>query len=164
MLNSFDYDSSTNPRNPVRTDSRLFRMLHVLLHMARDQRSFTSEELAKMLNTNPTVVRRTMASLRDQGYVSSEKGHGGGWTLRCNLKKVTLLDIYDAVGKPTIFSIGVLENDSKCMIETVVNHSIQDALEQAEQVVLQRFGDITLYDLDKKLNTQMKTKNTKVPH
>jgi DNA-binding IscR family transcriptional regulator len=44
----------------VRTDSRLSRMLHVLLHMARHDKPFTSEQIAKMLQTNPVVVRRTM--------------------------------------------------------------------------------------------------------
>ncbi|HIA52361.1 MAG TPA: transcriptional regulator, partial [Candidatus Melainabacteria bacterium] len=33
----------------MRTDNRLFRILHALLHMARDTRVYTSEELAKML-------------------------------------------------------------------------------------------------------------------
>jgi hypothetical protein len=29
------------------------------------------------MDTNPVVLRRVMAGLRDQGYVQSEKGHGG---------------------------------------------------------------------------------------
>ena len=31
----------------MRTDNKLSRILHVLLHMARQNRSFTSEEIAK---------------------------------------------------------------------------------------------------------------------
>ena len=65
----------------MRNDSRLSRMLHVLIHMDKHQHASTSDMIAKMLNTNPVVVRRTMAGLREQGYVRSEKGHGGGWTL-----------------------------------------------------------------------------------
>ncbi|MGO4775349.1 Rrf2 family transcriptional regulator, partial [Lysobacter sp. 2RAB21] len=48
----------------MRSDSRLSRMLHVLLHMARHDQAFTSEQISRMLNTNPVVVRRTMAGLR----------------------------------------------------------------------------------------------------
>jgi DNA-binding IscR family transcriptional regulator len=48
--------------------------------------------------TNPVVLRRTMAGSREQGYVRSEKGHGGGWTLACDLSAMTLRDIYDALG------------------------------------------------------------------
>jgi len=90
----------------MRSDSRLSRMLHVLLHMARQDAPFTSEQLAQMLATNPVVVRRTMAGLKKAGYVQSEKGHGGGWTLSCDLAAVSLLDIHQAVGGPRIFAIG----------------------------------------------------------
>ena len=65
----------------MRQDSRLSRMLHVLIHMDRHDGALTSEVIAAMLNTNPVVIRRTMAGLRDAGYVRSEKGHGGGWRL-----------------------------------------------------------------------------------
>lgn len=105
-----------------------------------------------MLGTNAAVVRRTMGSLRERKYVLSEKGHGGGWSLSCDLKKVTLLDIYSAVGKPTIFGIGASESKSKCLIEKVVNKSIDDALDKAEQLVLERFGSVRLHDLNAELD------------
>jgi DNA-binding IscR family transcriptional regulator len=47
------------------------------------------------MQTNPVVVRRIMAGLRDRGYVRSEKGHGGGWQIACDFGAVTLRDIYD---------------------------------------------------------------------
>ncbi len=84
----------------MRRDSRLSGVLHVLLHMAARNGPATSEMLAKAMDTNPVVIRRVMAGLRDQGYVRSEKGHGGGWTLDCDLSEVTLRDIYTALGRP----------------------------------------------------------------
>ena len=46
------------------SDNRLSRMLHVLIHMDQREQPLTSDEIARMLNTNPVVVRRTMAGLR----------------------------------------------------------------------------------------------------
>jgi len=89
----------------MRSDSRLSGVLHVLLHMAEHRGRLTSEVLAKAMKTNPVVIRRIMAGLRDQGYIRSEKGHGGGWTLACDLSKVTLLDIYAALGSPSVLAI-----------------------------------------------------------
>ncbi|MFP8913766.1 transcriptional regulator, partial [Pseudomonas aeruginosa] len=43
----------------MRNDTRLSRMLHVLIHMARHEGPATSEAIAQMLGTNPVVVRRT---------------------------------------------------------------------------------------------------------
>jgi Rrf2 family protein len=131
----------------MRTDSRLSRMLHVLLHMARHDQPFTSEQIAKMLDTNPVVVRRTMAGLRDAGYVRSEKGHGGGWLLARDLRKVTLLDIHQAVGGPRLFAIGHVSDNPKCAVERVVNESLNQALRQAEALLLKRLDAITLADL-----------------
>ncbi len=48
----------------MRNDSRLSRMLHVLIHMDQHDQRTTSETIAQMLRTNPVVVRRTMAGLR----------------------------------------------------------------------------------------------------
>jgi Rrf2 family protein len=140
----------------VRTDSRLFRMLHVLLHMSRENRPLTSEEIAKMLGTNATVVRRTMAALKSEHYVSSEKGHGGGWQLSCNLKDVTLLDVYTAVGKPTIFAIGIGEPDPDCLVEQVVQCKLGDALAEAEAALLSKLGEVSLADLEIELNSNLK--------
>jgi DNA-binding IscR family transcriptional regulator len=36
--------------------------------MAHGERPFTSEELAVCLDTNPVLVRRVLAGLRDRGY------------------------------------------------------------------------------------------------
>ena len=131
----------------MRSDSRLSRMLHVLLHMARHDAPFTSEQIATMLGTNPVVVRRTMAGLRDAGYVRSEKGHGGGWTIACDLAQVTLLDIHHAVGGPHLFAIGNGSDNPECAVERVVNAALDDALRQAEALLIARLGSIALADL-----------------
>lgn len=131
----------------MRTDSRLSRMLHVLLHMARQTAPFTSEQIAQMLGTNAVVVRRTMAGLRTAGYVRSEKGHGGGWTLACDLAKVSLLDIHRAVGGPKIFAIGTESDNPTCAVAAVVNAALADSLQQAEALLLERLGSTTLADL-----------------
>lgn len=122
-------------------------MLHVLLHMAQHDQPFTSEQISKMLDTNPVVVRRTMAGLKKAGYVRSEKGHGGGWTIACDLKAVSLLDIYRAVGGPRIFAIGNESDNPECAVERVVNAALDDALRQAESLLIEKLRAIVLADL-----------------
>ncbi len=122
-------------------------MLHVLLHMARHDGSFTSDQIAKMLDTNPVVVRRTLAGLRRAGYVRSEGGHGGGWSLARDLDDVSLLDIHKAIGGPEIFAIGNVSDSPICGVERVVNAALNDALQRAESVLLERLGSVRLSDL-----------------
>jgi Rrf2 family protein len=133
-------------------------MLHVLLHMARDiDRTMTSEQIAGMLGTNAAVVRRTMAGLRQAGFVASEKGHQGGWRLAANLKHVTLLDVHHAVGGPKVFAIGADRDNPTCAVERVVNGALADALQQAEALLLDRLGAVTLADLAAEFDTLCQT-------
>lgn len=141
----------------MRTDSRLSRMLHVLLHMARDERPVTSEQIAQMLGTNAAVVRRTMTGLRKAGYVRADKGYNGGWSLSVDLQQVTLLDIFNAVGGPRIFAIGSDHDNPDCLVERVVNAALEEAMQQAEALLLQRLGSLTLADLSGQFNTLFST-------
>lgn len=131
----------------MRRDSRLSGVLHVLLHMAEQDGPVTSEVLARAMATNPAVIRRVMAGLRDQGYVRSEKGHGGGWTIACDFSKVTLRDIYDALGSPSLLAIGNRTEAPGCLVEQVVNGALDQAFADAEALLLARLGEVTLAGL-----------------
>lgn len=128
----------------MRKDSRLSRVLHVLVHLEAFDAPVTSDVLAEMLSTNPVVVRRTMALLRDQGYVQSVKGHSGGWSLSKPLSELTLLDIHKALGDSSIFTIGLTDEHTQCPIEHAVNVALKDVMNEAEALMLERFGEITL--------------------
>lgn len=138
-------------RSAVRPDSRLARMSHVLIHMGLRGGSETSEVIALMLNTNPVVVRRTMAGLRDHGYVRSERGHGGGWMLARALDEITLLDVHRALGEPGIFAMGPSTDHPDCPVEGAVNGAVEDALRAAREVLLARLGEVTLADLARRV-------------
>lgn len=133
----------------MRKDSRLSRMLHILIHMDNMAEAATSDHIATMLNTNPVVVRRTMACLREQGYVTSVKGHGGGWSLNVALEDITLLDIHNALGESSVFTIGLSDEYAECIIEKAVNREIGQALEESENFLLKRFGEVNLAQLAK---------------
>lgn len=141
----------------MRNDSRLSRMLHVLLHMARHEAPLTSDAIARMLSTNAVVVRRTMAGLREAGYVRSEKGHGGGWAIAADLTKVSLLDVHRAVGGPRIFAIGNENPNPDCAVEKVVNDALEDALHQAEALLIERLGAVSLAELARDFDARCAT-------
>jgi DNA-binding IscR family transcriptional regulator len=125
-------------------DSRLSMILHALLHMAEEDRPVTSEALAHCMGSNGPVVRRTMAGLREMGLVRSEKGHGGGWRLSRDLAAVTLRDVYDALGAPSVFALANRHENPSCLVEQAVNAALADAFHDAEALLVQRLGDVTL--------------------
>jgi len=122
--------------------------------MAASDTPMTSEKVAEMLGTNSAVVRRTMAGLRKAGYVRSEKGHGGGWRLDCDLEKVTLLDILRAVGTERLFAIGFDNDSPDCAVERAVNASVAAAMNHAEQVLIEGLQAVTLADLTRRFRAE----------
>ena len=122
-------------------------VLHALLHMAEHGGPVTSEILAKAMCTHPVVVRRVMAGLRDKGFVRSEKGHGGGWMLACDLATISLRDVYEALGCPALLAIGNRSEAPNCLVEQVVNAALGGAFDEAEALLLSRLGNVTLAEL-----------------
>lgn len=123
--------------------------------MAEAPGPMTSEDLGRVMQTNPVVIRRIMAGLRDQQLVSSEKGHGGGWTLSCDFNAVTLRDIYEALGSPEIFAMGNRSESPGCLVEAAVNKALDGAFEDAETLLMARFGGVTLAALSKDFHEAM---------
>lgn len=131
----------------MKRDSRLSGVLHVLLHMAEVDGPVTSEAMARTMQTNPVVIRRIMSGLRDQGFVRSEKGHGGGWTIARDLGSITLLDVYRALGEPEPFAMGHRTEAPGCAVEQAVNAALESAFRDAEALLLARFQTVTLAQL-----------------
>ena len=107
----------------------------------------TSEELSRTLSTNPVVIRRIMAGLRDMGIVRSERGHGGGWTISRDLATVSLRDVYSALGEPMVFALGNRMETPDCLVEQAVNAALDDAFDAAQALLITRLGVVTLADL-----------------
>jgi DNA-binding IscR family transcriptional regulator len=136
----------------MKRDSKLSGVLHILLHMAEVDDPVTSDTLAKAMHTNPVVIRRILAGLRKRGFVQSEKGHGGGWRLSCDLNTVTLRDIYVALGSPTMLAIGNRTESPNCLVEQAVNTVMNQAFRDAEALLLARFSEVTLAELSQQLH------------
>lgn len=147
----------------MRRDSRLSVALHALLHMA-DAGLLTSEAMAAQGDTNPVVIRRTMAGLRAAGIVRSEKGHGGGWSLVRALDEITLYDVYEALGEPTILAMGNRTESPGCGVEKAVNSALADAFEAAEALLVKRLKSVTLAALARDVGPMRAHSKKKVKH
>ena len=131
----------------MRYDRRLPRVLHVLLHLDGMEEPITSAVIATMLNTDPGFVRRTMAGLRDRGWVTSSRGQGGGWRLVVPLESMTLLELYEALGSPELFALSGSEDAPQCLMERAANAAVDRALLAAEATFREQLAGVTVADL-----------------
>lgn len=148
----------------MKKDSRLSDVLHVLLHMAEHGEPVTSETLARIMTTNPVVVRRLLGGLRSAGFVSSAKGHGGGWVLSCRLDQVTMADIHAALGAPPFLTTGQRSEAPQCLVEQAVNAALGSAYQEAEALIAQRFGAVTLQALANDFHQRMRARGRAKEH
>jgi Rrf2 family protein len=132
----------------MKSNSKFSISLHVLAHLAEQPgRCVTSEELAACVHTHPVVIRRTLASLRQAGVVASLKGHGGGWSLARPAAAISLRDVYAAVNDPALFSVQRPRGRPDCAIESTISHVLDDFFHDAEALLMDRLGGISLADL-----------------
>ncbi len=122
--------------------------------MAEHGAPMTSAQLAQCMDTNPVVVRRTMAGLREAGFVRSEKGHGGGWEMARPLSRITLKDVHEALGAPALMATGVHLEGPQCAVEQAVNRSLARAFDEAEALLVKRLGEVTLAELAKDFHAE----------
>ena len=141
----------------MRADNRLPRVLHALLHMAEMKGPATSSQLAKMLGTNPSVVRRTMSGLRDVGLLVSVKGHGGGWSLKKPLEEISLIEVYEALGQPQLFAIGLSQSGSGCLMEKAADQFTASALEKASSAFQAELREVKVSEIADQFKSQMES-------
>lgn len=130
----------------VRFSSALKAML--LLGHAEEEGSpvLTSTQLARSLNTNPSLVRTLMVPLVKDALVASIKGRGGGVRLGRPADQITLREIYrSSIGDKPLWAPRP-EGPRECL---VTNHSAEyfaRLTEQTETAVLGALAGCTLAD------------------
>lgn len=131
----------------MKRNERLSVALHVLLHLAEHPGApMTSERMAECAGTNPVVIRRTFAGLREAGIVVSAKGHGGGWRLARAPTDISLADVQRALGE-RVASAGPPAESPGCLVERAVLGALDDAVADANRVLDARLAAISLADL-----------------
>jgi Rrf2 family transcriptional repressor of oqxAB len=120
----------------------------LLLGHAEEQGSpvLSSTQVARSLDTNPSLVRKLMVPLVQDGLVASIKGRSGGVRLGRPADQIALRDIYrSALGDKPLWAPRP-EGPRECL---VTNHSSQyfaDLTTETEAAVLGALAGRTLAD------------------
>jgi len=132
----------------MKRDGKLHLALHVLAHLAEaGGRPTTSEDLATHLCTNPVVIRRSLAGLREARLVTSVKGHGGGWTIARPAAEISLGAVYAALDAHGELTPRRVPDVSGCLIEQAVDEALDGFYAEMETLLVRRLDGISLADL-----------------
>ena len=145
---SLDGTDRCHYHSSMKRDGKLHLALHVLAHLAdAGARPTTSEDLAAHLRTNPVVIRRSLAGLREAGLVSSVKGHGGGWTIARPAADISLGAVYAALDARGELTPRRAPAPTGCLIERAVDEALDGFYAEVETLLVKRLDSISLADL-----------------
>lgn len=101
----------------------------------RGERPLTSERIADSLASNPVLVRRLLAPLRDAGILESGRGPGSGWTLARPTDQIRLSDVRRALGPERLFAMHPHEPKQTCPVGYGIRPVLGSVYEEVEGAV-----------------------------
>ncbi|MBX7143969.1 MAG: Rrf2 family transcriptional regulator [Oligoflexia bacterium] len=131
-------------------NSRFAVALHAVAMLACCPQGWvTSARIAKSVNTNPVVVRRVLGALCEAGLVECSLGKSGGARLKRRPSKITLLDVYTALGEQTLLALTPNPANKACAVSCLMKGALHSVFEQAEGALQTTLKSITVADLVK---------------
>jgi Rrf2 family protein len=107
----------------------------------------TSAQIARSVNTNPVVVRRVLGALAAAGLAESERGASGGSRLARPAGKITLRDLYRAVGEGELCPLHDIGRSPGCPVARAIGPVLSGIVERASSAMEDELGRTTLADV-----------------
>lgn len=126
-------------------NSRFSIAAHILTLLASmPEERVTSELIAGSIGTNPVVIRRQLALLREAKLVTSKGARGGGWVLTRNPRKITLRQVREALGQEASFRMHRNEPNPNCVVGQNVRGVLEDVYADADEAVMRSLDHWTV--------------------
>ncbi|NJJ41753.1 RrF2 family transcriptional regulator [Paenibacillus apii] len=126
--------------------------LQALVLLAKDGGTCPSCEIAKMMSSEPTLLRRILAKLAKASILVTREGRDGGYALNKAPDQLTLAEVYRAleVGEARHEAVsgtmcvndfgtqmkkaccGILEEVDRSVTEVLKNYTVADVVRKAE--------------------------------
>lgn len=115
--------------------------VHAIVWLANSGCLVSSANIASMVDSHATFMRRVMQSLADAGIVESKGGREGGYKLRRRAEEITLGDVYSAVSLCCTES----EGSSECgEAGVLLDAELEKILMEAEQRTIDYLAQFTI--------------------
>jgi Rrf2 family protein len=129
-------------------NSRFSTAVHILTLLASTpEQRLTSEWIAGSVGTNPVVIRRQLAVLREAKLVESKGARGGGWALARSPEAIKLSQVRAALGDEATFRMHKNDPSPNCVVGQNVRQALQAVYEDAEKAVMRSLQTRTIKDL-----------------
>ena len=130
------------------TSTRFVVAVHILTGLAvSGGKPMRSEDLAYSANTSAVVIRGLLSRLAEAGLTKSQLGTGGGTMLQKPAGEIRLLDVYEAVEDPELFSLHRTPPCENCAVGGNIIAALQPSLTRARAALEQELASVTIADV-----------------
>ena len=138
-------------------NSRLTLAVHTLSFLAhyRDRQDpfsserdfFSSERIARSVQTNAVVLRNLLGMMEKQGLVRVQRGSNAGWQVAREPEEITLLDVYRAVEQPELFAMHHTPPNPRCTIGYGIGPALEEIYAKAQNALEEELAHTTIADV-----------------
>lgn len=130
------------------TSTRFAVAVHTLAAIAvSGGKPMRSEDLAYSANTSAVVIRSLLSRLNQAKLTTSQLGAGGGALLARPAAKIKLLDVYQAVEDPELFSVHRTPPCESCAVGGNILAAIQPSLDRARRALEAELAKVSVADI-----------------
>jgi Rrf2 family protein len=122
--------------------------IHALTLLAMEQgRPLPATQIAASVNTHPVFLRRVLAPLQAAGIVESSRGISGGVRLLRSPDKISLREVFDAVGKGAHLLETHPDPHPDCPVGGHIEGVLTPLFAGAEAALQAYFGSVTVAEV-----------------
>lgn len=126
---------------------RLSDAIHILTYIgiSDSNTDLSSRAIAGSIDSNPSLIRRLMATLSNAGLINSTPGKIS-LELSRSAKDISLLDVYKAIEEPQLLHVDPKTN-LKCIVGANIQKTLANAYDKIQQQAEKEMANISIQEI-----------------
>lgn len=134
--------------NMSRINNRFSVGVHIMTVLGDHYREpVTSSDLTASVRAHESQVRTVLSKLVKAGLAVTSRGRNGFSSLSRSASKISLLEIFKAVGAPPVFSIHEYPKEKTCRTSCTHKEAMAELLKDSQRVFEARLGQRMLSEM-----------------
>ncbi len=113
-----------------------------------------SIDLAKYLQSEPSLLRRILAVLAKEGFIGTREGRDGGYHLLKSADSIRLVDIYDVFRAGSKLCFGITETAGTHQFGQCMKDALEDITQEMDNSMREVLVKYTVADIAKQLESK----------
>ena len=122
----------------------------MLLLSVNEGELLTSGRLSELLKVHSVQIRKVLSRMKGSGYIDSKEGSSGGFSISCDISKVSLKEIY-LLTQEDLLKPKCHDCCTSCKIGSNIEKVLDEILSGADEKFQEYLGKYTLKDILEKL-------------